>query len=246
MSGVHALARGPALLSVVGAVLLGLAGCGDDEGPIPPTENHTPVIDSVTVSADTVLELGTVSLTLHATDPDGDALSYWFLILSGGGSITVDGNTAEWIAPNTPGNARILVSAVDEHDAVASRALTLVVIDAPTGISGTIALLDPAGEIDLVGARVALYTSEAAWTNNNPWYTELIEAGTPITYNFVLEPVPVGTYYLDVWKDVNENGERDAADLFGFHGTGSLSDPELLPVVVNENEVTRIGTLYAS
>lgn len=227
------------------SLLAALVGCGDSDGPVDPDDNREPTIDSLSAVPDTVFEAETVSFSVYASDPDGDLLTY--LCQATGGQIAASGTQVTWTAPNTPGDVVLLVSVIDGRDGVDSRAITIVVLDRPTGIRGTAALENPVGEDDLAGARLALYLTEAAWANNNPWYSETIPAGSALVYNFTITPLPPGRYYLDVWKDLNANGERDAADLVGFFGTGDLADPELAPIDVGENEITNLpGTIYAS
>ncbi len=220
-------------------------GCGDEGAPAEPGDNQAPVIDSVAVSSDSVLEGDTLRITVYAHDPDGDTLVY--LYQAAHGTLIVGGFEARWVAPNTPGNYSILASVIDGKSGVASRSIAVVVVDRPTGISGTVSLANPTGPVDLAGARLALYTSEAAWRNNNPWYTELVPESGAHVFNFTLTPIPPGRYFLDVWKDRNGNGNRDGSDLFGFHGTGSLDWPELHPIDVRENAITILpGTIVVS
>ncbi|MFH1679859.1 MAG: hypothetical protein ABIH26_04360 [Candidatus Eisenbacteria bacterium] len=218
------------------AGLAGFVGCGDEGSPAGSNGNRNPVIDSISVSGDTILEADTLRITVHASDPDGDTLVYLYQATHG--TLVADGPEAWWIAPNTPGGYSILASVIDGRGGVDSRPVVVAVVDRPTGISGTATLANPAGPFDLIGARLALYTSEAAWRNNNPWYSKLVPESGAHVYNFILAPVPPGTYYLDIWKDINGNEVRDDSDLFGLHGTGSLDWPELHPIEVRENEIT--------
>ncbi len=227
-------------LAVLTALLGG--GCGDGGNPGPPGGNQDPVIDSLSAVPDTVVEGETVFFTVYASDPEGAALTY--LCDPDAGEATVDGNQVAWTAPYTPGNYELRVSVIDGATGVDTWDVLISVIDRPTGISGTAALANPTGGPDLAGARLALYTSEAAWRNNNPWYSELVPAASPLLFNFTLVPVPPGVYYLDIWKELNGNGLRDDSDLVGFYGTGTLDEPELTPIVVVENEVSNlVGTI---
>ncbi|HLL02695.1 MAG TPA: tandem-95 repeat protein [Myxococcaceae bacterium] len=65
--------------SVASLLLVGLVavGCGSDNPPLPPPpENNTPVITGPTVSTPEVASGASVQLSLTASDPDSDALSY--------------------------------------------------------------------------------------------------------------------------------------------------------------------------
>jgi len=230
---------------LLSALAAWLPGCGDDGPPAGPGDNRSPVIDSVAVSSDSILEGDTLRITVYAHDPDGDTLVY--LYQAAHGILIVGGFEARWVAPNTPGNYSILVSVIDGKGGVDSHPVVVVVVDRPTGISGTVSLANPSGPFDLAGARLGLYTSEAAWWNNNPWYAELIPESGARVHNFVLTPIPPGQYFLDVWKDTNADGIREGSDLFGFHGTGSLDWPELHLIEVRENAITILpGTIVVS
>ncbi|HEX8702785.1 MAG TPA: endoglucanase, partial [Myxococcaceae bacterium] len=67
-------------LSLVSLLLVGLVGvgCGGDEPlpPPPPPPNGDPAISSVTASVPAVDSGATVQLTVSASDPNGDALTY--------------------------------------------------------------------------------------------------------------------------------------------------------------------------
>jgi hypothetical protein len=222
-------------------LLVGLFGwgCGDGGSPGPDGGNQAPVIDSLSAIPDTVLEGEMVSFTVYASDPEGAELTY--LCDPDAGEVNVDGNQVDWTAPYTPGNYGLRVSVIDGATGVDTWDVLITVIDRPTGISGTASLANPTGDADLVGARLALYTSEAAWRNNNPWYSELVPASSPLVFNFTLVPIPPGVYYLDIWKELNGNGLRDDSDLVGFYGTGTLDDPELTPIEVVENDVSNLA-----
>lgn len=62
----------------VGILLLIVAiciGCSDDDKGTDPN-NHNPAIESITADADTVYTDSLITVTVLASDPDGDALQY--------------------------------------------------------------------------------------------------------------------------------------------------------------------------
>jgi len=75
---------------------------------------------------------------------------------------------------------------------------------------------------DLVGTRVGIYNSLTNW-NQNPVFSSIVtESGTAVHYYLPL--VSPGNYYLDAWKDNDEDGEISAGDYFGAIGIGTYPD----------------------
>lgn len=78
-------------------------------------ENHPPDIQSLTIAVDTVQPGDTVNLYCYASDEDGDEVSYTWscdegLILFPSNPLS---NSAQWIAPDNPGEFFINVKASD-------------------------------------------------------------------------------------------------------------------------------------
>ena len=226
-------AAGTAALFATAALLSLFAGCGDDS-PTDTDDNRNPVIDTLIVDPSTAVEGDTVDVSVIASDPDGDTLTYVYQ--PEGGFIVGDGEEVRWVAPNGTGTYSLLASVTDGRTGVDSETADLVVTEAPQGISGT-ASINP-GADDLVGARLALYLTLSDWENNQPLYDETVPEDSPNSYSFAITPMPEGVYYLDIWKDLNGDEVRDESDLVGFYGSGTLADPELIPILVEPNEVT--------
>lgn len=86
----------------------------------------------------------------------------------------------------------------------------------PSGITGEIRLRS--GEKgDISNTRIAVYDSFEDLERENYFKETALTAS--FGSKFVLEPLNSGTYYLELWKDLNANDERDAGtDLWGFYG----------------------------
>lgn len=67
-----------------------------------------------------------VDFSITATDPDGDSLSYdW--TTTGGGTITPNGNTAKWKAPQQTGSATVKVTVADGKGGVVSHTWNITI-----------------------------------------------------------------------------------------------------------------------
>ena len=81
-------------------------------------ENHPPAVNSVTASKEVVDGNEVITITVDASDPDGDSLTYkWY---ASGGTITANnGNSITWVAPVVAYDQQVLigVNVYDEEDA---------------------------------------------------------------------------------------------------------------------------------
>ena len=97
------------LLAVVVAATLLLPGCSGDK------LNAPPVIGSIAASPDRVMRAGEkVTLTVSATDKDGDLLAFTWSASAGTLSAT-SGETVVWTAPDPAADAVISVICGDGH-----------------------------------------------------------------------------------------------------------------------------------
>jgi len=76
--------------------------------------NNEPLITSLTADNTTVSPGDTVSLICTAEDVDGDILTYSWECTSG--SLTPDGSTATWAAPDSSGTYSISCAVTDGND----------------------------------------------------------------------------------------------------------------------------------
>jgi hypothetical protein len=93
-----------------------MAGCGGkatDSGGDDPSVNQAPEILSMTADPSTIGIGGSTSIVVAAADPEGDILFYGWN--TSGGSISGDGPSATWNAPENQGNYIISVYIADDR-----------------------------------------------------------------------------------------------------------------------------------
>ncbi len=97
-------------------------------------------------------------------------------------------------------------------------------------ITGTASF--PAGTSgDLSNAKVSIYTGLTEWQQNIPVkYKAVNGSGASVTFS-ITDVVP-GTYYLDVWKDVDNSANWTTNDFVGWYGSGGLGSVSLTPLQV--------------
>jgi len=109
---------------VVGAMLL--SACEHSPlQPAPPRPNQRPIITSLTANPSPVSAGLPCVLTVEATDPDGDVLSYAWQVSAG--QLSGTGATVTWTAPMETGVAHVSVEVSDAHSGKASRSLDIQV-----------------------------------------------------------------------------------------------------------------------
>ena len=195
-------------------------------------ENTAPTISSVTVNPQSVPASGMATVMVAATDPDGDALTYSYTV--SGGAITPNGASATWTAPGQAGAYSVTVTVSDGNGGQASNNGSLTVTQAATQITGTASF--PAGTSgDLSNAKVSIYTSWDNWVNNQPIKFGAV-TGAGASVSFTLSGVNPGNYYLDVWKDNDNDGWWSLGDFVGWYGSGGLGSPSLTEFQIGEGE----------
>jgi hypothetical protein len=131
--------------------------------------------------------------------------------------------------------ATIVLSGCKKDSAEPAPVVTQVVGTAsfPAGVSG-----------DLSNAKASLYIGLTEWQNNMPVkYAAVKGAGANVTY--AITDILPGTYYLDVWKDVDNNSNWSIGDFVGWYGSGSIGSPNLTPFqVVSGGTYTANVTMY--
>ncbi|GEM_PF-2779430 len=124
----------------------------------PGPSNGAPTVSSLTAVSTTVAAGGLASLTVSASDPDGDALSYVWS--STAGTLSGTGTSVYWLAPDTPGVYTISCVVSDGTDFTPGARQVAAV--APGTIKWAFTLPDP---VDLPLAVAANGTLYAAASN---------------------------------------------------------------------------------
>jgi hypothetical protein len=208
------------LLFAVALTFILLAGCNDKI-------TYVPVIESIDLTPDTVAIGGTAMLQLVATDSDDENLVYYYTTT--GGAISGVGDTVVWHAPDVAGNymARVLVTDADGNQANDSIWLTVVKNDTSTQITG-VAAFSSGIDHDLANSYVRLFNSKENWINHVVFTQTNTEGFGPIV-SFSFDNVPIGVYYLDIWKDSDFGNTINAGDYYGWYGTGDILGPDPQP-----------------
>lgn len=210
------LSRTPLLFCAATLSVILIAGCNDKI-------TYVPVIKSIDITPDTVEVNGSTTIQIVATDEDDDNLVYYYTTT--GGSISGVGDTVSWQAPEFPGTylARVLVADKDGNQANDSIRLIVVKSDSSSQITGVAAL--PSGQdFDLAGSSVRIFTSKQNWINHVV-FDEVKAVGFGSIVSFRFDNVPVGTYYLDIWKDTDYGNTINTGDYYGWYGKGEIMNP---------------------
>jgi uncharacterized protein (DUF2141 family) len=234
------------LLSITALVCT--SGCSSDDLGSLSSANNPPSISRVEITPSTVAAGGVATVTVSASDPDDDPLTFVFHV-SGGiinpvGPVSIQ--SATWTAPSNAGSYKVTVTVLDPEGLTASAQETLAVTSPspPTGIEGTVAV--HSGQVgNLLGTRIAFYEDLEGWSSDQPLRVLFVEEdGESITFNFV--DVLVGTYYLDVWKDANDDGVVNTGDLLGWFGTDVYPSGQIRSFQVIQGQMTQLGTIVVS
>lgn len=177
------------------------------------------------------------SVVVTATDLDSDPLSYAYNV--NGGAITGTGPAVQWTAPPTAGAYGLTVTVTDGNGGTAVGNGAITVNQSPTQIVGTASF--PAGTSgDLSNAKVSIYTSYDNWVNNTPIkYGAVTGSGSSVT--FVLTEINPGNYYLDIWKDNDNNVFWSVGDFVGWYGSGGLGSESLTEIQIQEGQTITVS-----
>jgi hypothetical protein len=197
--------------------------------------NGSPVISSVVVNPSSVAAGGSVNVTVSASDPNNDALTYAYS--PNGGAINGAGSSVNWTAPSTAGAYSVSVTVTDGKGGLATGSGSLTVTGGGGGtttINGTAYFIAGVSG-DLSNAKVAIYTTLDNWNFNQP--IKFIGAtGAGASVAFSMTNVLPGNYYLDVWKDIDNSGTWTVGDYVGWYGSGGLGSPALTEFQIVQGE----------
>lgn len=190
---------------------------------------NIPVIDEFKVFPDTVEAGGLALLSAKATDADGEDMVYSYIV--NGGTVIGYGDSVYWHVPLTGGWYNAILRVTDPAGNQTMDSTKVFVIDSGMSpITGT-ASFPESVNFDLSGAKVRLFTSLADRALGHAAdSTEVFGFGSIVSYTFpAVEP---GTYYLDVWKDMDNSITLSTGDFLGWYGTGDFNSPLLKPIIV--------------
>lgn len=190
-----------------------MTSCEKDE-----KTNSLPVIQSVTVSPNTINANGMVNINVVALDSDNDVLTYAYQVT--GGSISGTGPNVSWTAPSTEGAHSVNVTVRDGKGGIASQSATLTVLKPITQVTGTASFVAGVSG-DLSNAKVSLYTSLENFELNQPVRSVAVQ-GSGGSVTFTISDILPGNYYLSVWKDNNNSQQLDNKDFIGIYGEINL------------------------
>lgn len=214
--------------------LLMVSGCGSKETTAP--VNNPPVISAVQVNPAQVGPGGIATVTVIASDPDGDPLTYSYQ--PSGGAVMGNTAMASWTAPQAGGAYSVMVTVSDgQRTAVGSGQLTVTTGPAPgTGITGTITA--PGGiNADLRNMIVRIYSDRFSYENDAP--TAFVTArGDEFSVTFNFTGLAPGNYYLDAWKDMDSDGNYTAGDVWSVYATGAWPNQTVATITVTQGNIT--------
>jgi hypothetical protein len=192
---------------------------------------NIPVVDLFSVDPDTVDAGGVALLTTLAYDADEEDLVYSYTV--NGGVISGYGDSVYWLAPLTGGQYRAIVRVTDPSGNQTVDSVKMFVIDSgKSPVTGTASF--PEGlNFDLSAAKVRLFASLADRAAGHLADSAQAFGFGPIV-SFTFPAIEPGSYYLDVWKDMDNSITLSSGDFLGWYGSGDFTAPNLKPIIVQE------------
>lgn len=206
------------------------------------TANRSPEISSVSVVPATMYAGGMAKVKVESSDPDKDKLTYAYEVDLG----TIEGNglTAFWNAPGPNSSAKATIIVTDGNGGEVRAEAFLSTQGIATQISGIIQIPSNLSG-NLLYSKVSIYSDLASWQNNTPLqFVDVGDEGTGVVFNMV--GVAPGSYFIDIWKDVDNNGKWSYGDYAGWYGSGTLSEPVLdrISVVAGQTTICKITNVF--
>ena len=198
-----------------------------------------PVITSISLSNDTVMAGSAAELRVAVKNVAIDNLVFYYSV--NGGKVEGEGDTVAWLAPSIPGvyEAHVLVADNEGNQATDSILMVVVKNDTLTKLTG-IAACSSDSLLNLQDSKVRLYTSKDNMTNHVV-YRSITSTGFGSQVSYVLENIPAGTYYLDIWKDTDFGNTMNVGDYYGWYGNGNIHTPNPQPFVIEPGIVKNIA-----
>lgn len=207
----------PIALLAAACIAILFASCGKDD------TNGTPEISSVNIEPSTVNAGGYVKITVNATDPENELITYAFTPT--GGDVEADGSAGYWKVPATAGTYTVNAEAKDEHGGTTTKSATITVLEAVTQVSGVAKLVSGVTG-NLEGIPAVLQTTFGGLVK------KITASGSGKSVVFNITGFDPGTYHLVLWKDTDNSGDANPGDYVGWHGTGGELSPDLDPIQV--------------
>jgi hypothetical protein len=196
--------------------------------------NRNPEISYITVNPETLYANGIAKVTVEASDPDKDKLSYTYQVDLG--TITAYGATAMWNAPGANNRATAIVVVTDGNGGETRAEAYLNTQGNATQISGRLLVAENVIG-NLLYTKVSLYKNYDDWLGNIPFKRfEIGDEGPKVAYNML--DIPAGNYLIDFWKDDDYNGKWSYGDYVGWKGSGTIIDPVLESITVLDGQTT--------
>ena len=87
---------------------------------------------------------------------------------------------------------------------------------------------------------MSIYTSWDNWASNQPIKFGAV-TGSGASVSFTMTGVNPGNYYLDVWKDNDNDGFWTVGDFVGWYGSGGLGSPSLTEFQISEGQTVNVN-----
>ncbi len=140
----------------------------------PPPQNQAPVIASIVTTKDTLLIGTSATITVQASDADGDVLTYTWS--KTGGELAASGASAAWTAPRSIGTFYVSVSVTDGKGGVASQTVPFIVFS--NNKAPQIKQVTATPAVIRVGESTTLKAEASDPDNNSLTYTWTALGGT--------------------------------------------------------------------
>jgi major membrane immunogen (membrane-anchored lipoprotein) len=187
------------------------SSCGKDDS------NLAPEISSVKIEPAEVNAGGYVKISVNATDPENELITYSFSVT--GGEVDEEGSAGYWKTPSSAGTYTVTVEAKDEKGEISTKTATITVLEPVTQVSGY-ASLESGASGNMEGAIAYLQTTSGSFVK------KVTSAGSGRSVVFNITGIDPGSYHLILWKDTDNSGDSNAGDYFGWYGSGGVLGPD--------------------